>query len=59
MKAPEDKDSEGRLESIRTEVSLLSVSATFTLLPSTEEGELLRRQKYALLTQWEETRCEC
>jgi len=58
MKASDDKDSDNHLESIRTEVSLLSVSATFTLLPSTEEGELLRRQKYALLTQWEETRCE-
>lgn len=58
MKPSEDKDSESHLESVGTEVSVLSVSAAFTLLPSTEEGELLRRQKYALLTQWEETRCE-
>lgn len=51
---------ESRFESARTEVSILLTSSTlsFSFLPNCEEGEQLRRQKYALLTQWEETRCK-
>ena len=46
-------------ESARTEDSAISPATplAFTLFPNTEEGEGLRKQKYSLLLQWEETRC--
>ena len=54
-------DCHSRLESARTEESIISLSAplTLSLLSNTEEGEQIRKQKYSLLTQWEETRCTC
>jgi len=60
MKTLQEVGKESRFESARTEVSILSTSSLLSLsfLPNCHEGEQLRRQKYALLTQWEEARCE-
>ena len=58
MKASPEIGKDSQLESVRTDVSLMPSSTPLSLLPNTEEGEQLRRQKFSLLTQWEETRCE-
>lgn len=60
MKTPSDLSKENRFESARTEVSIISNTSplSISLLPNSDEGEQLRRQKSALLTQWEETRCK-